>query len=62
MSDVTVYHPGTGAYAQMPESALPHLRVAGWLTLDEHRANEEQQAAAVAAAAKKAAKTASEEK
>jgi hypothetical protein len=56
VSDVTVYHPGTGAQAVVPEEALPHLRVSGWLTLDEHNANQAEAEARQAAASKTAAK------
>lgn len=61
MSDIVVYHPGTGGQASVPDSALPHLRMSGWLTLDEHQANEAQRAAA-AAGEKKTGKAGSEEK
>lgn len=61
MSDVTIYHPGTEGMAQVPEESLPHWRQSGWLTLDEHNANqaaaaEREQEAAKAAGSKTAAK------
>ncbi len=56
MSDVVVYHPVTEAIVAVPESSVPHLRASGWLTLDEHLANEAQAAEREAAAAKTAAK------
>ncbi len=56
MSDIVMYHPGTDAQAVVPESAVPHLRVSGWLTLDEHNANQAATAEREAAAAKTAAK------
>ena len=56
MSDVAAYHPETGAVTAVPEEAMPHLRVSGWLLLSEHQANQDQAAAAEAAAAKTAAK------
>ncbi len=59
MSDVTMYHPGTDAQAQVPESAVPHLRVSGWLLLDEHNAN---QAAAAEREQAAVSKTAAKEK
>lgn len=59
MSDnVTVYHPGTEATVTVPESAVPHLRVSGWLLLSEHQENQ----AAAGAEAKAATKTAPKEK
>jgi len=39
VSDVEAYHPGTDAYATVPEEALSHLRISGWLLLAEHQAN-----------------------
>jgi hypothetical protein len=63
VSDVTVYHPGTDAQAVVPEEALPHLRVSGWLTLGEHNANQAEAEARKAEAAPAASsKTASKEK
>ncbi len=56
MSDIVMYHPGIGAQAVMPESAVPHLRVSGWLTLDEHNANQAEAEAREAAASKTASK------
>ncbi len=56
MSDIVVYHPGTQAQAQVPEEALPHLRVSGWLLLDEHNANQAAAAEREAAARKTASK------
>jgi hypothetical protein len=53
--DVTVYHPGTEATVDVPESSVPHLRMSGWLLLSEHQENQ-------AAAEAKAAKTAAKEK
>ena len=57
-----MYHPGTNAEAQVPESAVPHLRVSGWLLLDEHRANQAAAAEREQEAAKAASKTAPKEK
>lgn len=51
-----MYHPGTDAQAQVPESAVPHLRVSGWLTIDEHNANQAAAAEREAAARKTAKK------
>ena len=56
MSDVVVYHPVTEAQVAVPEESMPHLRAAGWLTLDEHLANQAQAAEREQAAAKTAAK------
>ena len=52
---VEAYHPGTGNKATMPASAMPALRVSGWLLASEHADNQAQ-------AADSAAKTASESK
>ena len=49
MSDVVIYHPGTGAQVTVHEEALPQLRRSGWLLLSEHQEN---QAAAESAASK----------
>jgi hypothetical protein len=54
--DVIVYHPGTEATVQVPESAVPHLRVSGWLLLSEHQENQAAAAEREAAARKTAAK------
>ncbi len=54
--DVEVYHPGTGATVTVPESAVPHLRVSGWLLLSEHQENQAAAADREAAAAKTPAK------
>jgi hypothetical protein len=56
MSDVVVYHPVTEAVVAVPEESVPHLRMAGWLLLSEHQANQAQAAEREAAAAKTAAK------
>jgi hypothetical protein len=56
VSDVEVYHPGTGATVSVPEESVPHLRISGWLLLSEHRENQAQAAKREAAAAKTAAK------
>ena len=56
MSDVTIYHPGTGQRASVPEESLPHHRRAGWLLLSEHEANEAARADREAAASKTAGK------
>ena len=32
--------PVTEAIVPVPESAVPHLRMSGWLLLSEHQANE----------------------
>ena len=46
MSDVAIYHPGTGAQASAPEEAMPHLRQSGWLLLSEHQGNQSSAAEA----------------
>lgn len=56
MSDVTVYHPGTEATVTVPESAVPHLRISGWLLLSEHQENQAAAAEREAAVSKPAAK------
>ena len=53
MSDVAIYHPGTGGQASVPEEAVWHYRQAGLLLLSEHQDNE---AAREAAASKPSAK------
>ena len=57
MSDVVMYHPVTEAIVAVPDSALPHYRMSGWLLLDEHNANQ-----AAAAERDAASKTAPKEK
>ena len=52
MSDVVIYHPGTGAQASVPAEGLPHYRQSGWLLLDEHNANEAARAEREAADSK----------
>ena len=52
MSDVVIYHPGTGGQVAVPEEGLPHYRAAGWLLLSEHQENEAQRAEREAAASK----------
>lgn len=61
MSDVLIYHPETGHQVRVPEQAMPHYRLSGWLLQSEHDAN---QAAleAQAASSKSAAPAESEEK
>lgn len=56
MSDVVVYHPVSEAIVGVPESAVPHLRMSGWLLLSEHEANQAAAAEREAAASKTAAK------
>jgi hypothetical protein len=56
MSDVVIYHPGTGGQVAVPEEALPHYRQSGWLLLSEHNANEAARAEQEAAASKTSAK------
>ncbi len=56
MSDVIIYHPGTDARATVPEEALPHLRISGWLLLSEHQENEAAREQREAAASKTSAK------
>jgi hypothetical protein len=56
VTDVEVYHPGTEATVAVPEEAVPHLRVSGWLLLSEHQENQAQAAEREAAAAKTTAK------
>jgi hypothetical protein len=56
MSDVTIYHPGTGLRETVPEEALSHLRVSGWRLLSEHEADEAARAEREAAASKTAKK------
>jgi hypothetical protein len=56
VSDVVIYHPGTGGQAAVPEEGLPHYRQSGWLLLSEHQENEaarEQREAAASKASKK---------
>jgi hypothetical protein len=53
MSDVTIYHPGTGGRVDVPEEAVPHHRMSGWLLLSEHEENEAARAEREAAAASK---------
>jgi hypothetical protein len=60
--NVVAYHPGTEAQVQVPEESMPHLRMSGWLLLDEHLANqaaaaEREQAADVDKPAAKTPKT-----
>ena len=50
---VHAYHPGTGAALELTEEQLAHLRASGWLTREEHEANQ-------AAAAEQAARAASD--
>ena len=57
MSDVVIYHPVTEAIVAVPDSALPHYRMSGWLLLDEHNANQ-----AAAAEREAASKTAAKSK
>jgi hypothetical protein len=52
MSDVVIFHPGTGGQAAVPEEGLPHLRASGWLLLSEHQANEAERERREAAEAK----------
>ena len=56
MSDVVMYHPVTEAIVPVPDSAVPHLRMSGWLLLAEHEANQAAAAERDAAASKTAAK------
>ena len=56
MSDVLIYHPGTGAQVAVPEEAMPHYRLSGWLLQSEYDANQ----AAAAEPAKSSKKPASE--
>jgi hypothetical protein len=51
-----MYHPVTEAHAQVPESAVPHLRRSGWLLLSEYQENQAQATAREATAAKTPAK------
>jgi hypothetical protein len=64
MSDVVIYHPGTGGQESVPEEGLPHYRQSGWLLLSEHQENEaartEREAAETSAAASKAGKASKE--
>ncbi len=62
MSDVEVYHPGTSAHATVPEEALSHLRISGWLLLAEHQANQAAAEAREAAASSGKATSKSPEK
>ena len=57
MSDIVMYHPVTEAIVAVPDSAVPHLRMSGWLLLSEHEANQ-----AAAAERDAASKTAAKEK
>jgi len=50
VSDVVIYHPGTGGQVAVPEEGLPHYRASGWLLLSEHMENEAQRAEREAAA------------
>ena len=52
MSDVTIYHPGTGQRASVPEEAVWHHRQSGWLLLSEHEQNEADREQREAAASK----------
>jgi hypothetical protein len=56
MSDVMIYHPGTGATAAVPEEGVPHYRTSGWLLLSEHQENEAAAAEREAAASKPSGK------
>jgi hypothetical protein len=56
MSDVTIYHPGTGARETVPEESLPHHRRSGWRLLSEHEEDEARAAEREAAASKPAVK------
>jgi len=56
MSDIVMYHPVTEAIVAVPDSAVPHLRMSGWLLLSEHEANQAAAAERDAAASKTAAK------
>ena len=57
MSDIVMYHPVTEAIVAVPDSAVPHHRMSGWLLLSEHEANQ-----AAAAERDAASKTAAKEK
>ena len=52
MSDVVIYHPGTDATVAVPEEAVPHYRMSGWLLLSEHQENEAARVAREAAEAR----------
>ena len=56
MSDVVIYHAGTGQTAAVPEEGLPHYRQSGWLLLSEHQENEAAREAREAAEAKASAR------
>ena len=56
MSDVVIYHPGTGGQVAVPEEAVPIYRRSGWLLLSEHNENQAAAAEREAAAAKASAK------
>lgn len=56
MSDVVVYHPGTGLRETVPEEALSHLRVSGWRLLSEHEEDEAAREQREATASKPSAK------
>jgi hypothetical protein len=56
MSDVIIYHPGTQGRVAVPEEALPHYRMSGWLLLSEHEENEAARAEREAAASKTSVK------
>ena len=56
MSDVTIYHPGTGQRTSVPEESVPHHRRAGWVLLSEHEENEAARKQREAAEAKTARK------
>jgi hypothetical protein len=56
VSDVVIYHPGTQARVSVPDVALPHHRMSGWVLLSEHEENEAARAEREAAASKTAGK------
>jgi hypothetical protein len=39
---IVAYHPGLDQNAVVPATAMRELRVAGWITGDEHRSNQAQ--------------------
>lgn len=53
MSDVVIYHPGTGLRESVPEESVPHHRRSGWRLLSEHEEDEARAAAGAEAAASK---------
>jgi hypothetical protein len=55
MSNVVIYHPGTGGQESVPEEGLPHYLRSGWLLLSDHEKNEADAAGREAAASKPAA-------